>query len=983
MVLPDPPILLMSATTRPAGGRRRATRLRFWGVVWLTLLGAVASAQTSRVGGTLEGTIKDSTRAAVPEAEVRLRNTETNQTRSVASDAKGYFRLNELPVGVYEVQVQHPGFTMYRHAGVIVQVGQTVRLDVELALAGVTAEVTVTDQPPAMDPRQTMLTTTVELERIMESPVRDRNFLNFVLLAPGVASSTQTRLPLGDSGFTFGGLRTRSNNVSIDGLDNNDEFTGSSRTELSLELVREFQVVNNGLSAESGGASGGAINVVTRTGSNAFHGGGFLLLQTAPMNAKEPFTFKTREKPDLARYRLGLALGGPIVKDRTFFYAALEQEHTLSDDNPFIDPQAVTAINNFLDGEGYPRLPTRIVTNSLYTTAQEETEFSLKLNHQIDASNSLMLRYAFNNNRLPGLGFNTTALFDSSARGSSFTKDHAGVGSLVSLLGPGVVNDLRLQWATRQVVQRTDQHLGPEIDISGVATFGRPYEGNGTRKEDHYQLTDSLAIGRGAHSFKLGGSVNHVRLGSSLADGFGGVYVFSSLDNFLNSRPDSYRQAFGSQDTHFSVTSFGGFAQDHWSLSKLTFDMGLRYDFEKLPAGFHQDTDNFSPRFGVAYHPFNRWVFRGGYGIFYDRYTLAPLNRIVQKDGSQAFEQVFGPDAAEALVRQTRGAPLSQPQNGVSPSIYRADPSLEAAYSQQANVGFEYLVNPDITASANYLFVRGVHLSRTRNVNLTPPVVLTPSNAAALGFLNPSAQQLGRLVFGLDRLDPRFNDIYQYESSASSRYHGVSLALRRRFMNEFAFLASYTASRATDDASDFDEQPQDPYDLKAEQSLSRNHQGHRLVLSALFDVFEDENKGKQVESKRRTLGQKLWAQLLGRLEFAPILTFTSGRPIPVLTGEDSNHSQAYPLTSRPLGSGRNALLGPKGFVVDLRAVKYFDTGGRGKLDLEVDIFNLFNHFNVDQLNNVYGTGLDPVSSFRNRVGAQNARQIQFTLDFEF
>src|SRR5262249_3334446 len=150
-----------------------------------------------------------------------------------------------------------------------------------------------TAQPSAIDPAQTSVTTSVDTERIEELPVQSRNYLNFALLAPGVASSAEqfgrrSMGPLLDSGFTFGGLRGRSNNIVIDGLDNNDEYVGASRTELSLETVQEFQVVNGGLSAESGGASGGSINVVTRTGSNALHGDAFLFAQNGSLNARNP-----------------------------------------------------------------------------------------------------------------------------------------------------------------------------------------------------------------------------------------------------------------------------------------------------------------------------------------------------------------------------------------------------------------------------------------------------------------------------------------------------------------------------------------------------------------------------------------------------------------------------------------------------------------------------------------------------------------------
>src|SRR5262249_14599219 len=210
---------------------------------------------------------------------------------------------------------------------------------------------------------------------------------------------------------------------------------------------------------------------------------------------------------------------------------------------------------------------------------------------------------------------------------------------------------------------------------------------------------------------------------SLAADGFGAVYFFGSLADFLAGDANSYRQGFGDESTNFAVVNYGGFIQDHWSVSKrLTVDLGLRYDFERLPKGFNQDTNNFSPRIGLAYSPSSSWVLRTGFGIFYDRYVLAFLNRAVEKDGRQAFEQVADGEAAPSLCRQAAGGPWPAPLGALRPSIFQPDPRQATAYSQQANFSVERLLARNLTASANYLFVRGVKLARTRNINLLPPV---------------------------------------------------------------------------------------------------------------------------------------------------------------------------------------------------------------------------------------------------------------------
>ena len=221
-----------------------------------------AGAQGSRVAAALEGTVRDSSGAVISGAAVVVRNLSTNQARTTETDAEGFFHAVALAVGSYEVRVNQNGFAPYLQAERDLTLGQTTHLDIVLVPAGRSEEVSVNAQQQTFDPSQASIVSPVDRERIEELPVQSRNSLDFVLLAPGVLSAPSAPhvtggTPLAGSGFTFGGLRARSNTVSIDGLDNNDEYTGSGRTELSPEIVQEFQVVQNGLSAESGGASGG------------------------------------------------------------------------------------------------------------------------------------------------------------------------------------------------------------------------------------------------------------------------------------------------------------------------------------------------------------------------------------------------------------------------------------------------------------------------------------------------------------------------------------------------------------------------------------------------------------------------------------------------------------------------------------------------------------------------------------------------------
>ncbi len=259
------------------------------------------------------------------------------------------------------------------HEGLTLAIGATVKVAITLAPATVSTTVTVSAQAPALDVSRTAVATIIDPERIEELPVRSRHYLDFVLLAPGVASSQpggRSAAPsaLPDSGFSFAGLRPRSNMLTIDGLNNSDEFSGASRTELSLEIIREFQIVSNGWSAENGGAAGGAINVVTKSGANILHGDVFLFGQSGRFNRRPAFEDTPGVKPSLQRYRGGLAIGGPIIKNRTFYYAAGEYESSRGQAATDVGSGTLSAVNAVLAGGAVPNLATRRLTTGLFPT---------------------------------------------------------------------------------------------------------------------------------------------------------------------------------------------------------------------------------------------------------------------------------------------------------------------------------------------------------------------------------------------------------------------------------------------------------------------------------------------------------------------------------------------------------------------------------------------------------------------------------------
>ena len=916
---------------------------------------------------TLEGFVTDSTGLVVPGASVEARDQATNQRRSAITDASGTFRVPNLPPGAYDVLVELAGFAAYEQHDLVLSVGQIIHLNVSLSLASVNETVSVTAKPPALNSSQTSVSTVVDTERVEELPVRSRNYLEFALLAPGVTpsqpggrSSAASGLP--DSGFSFAGLRPRSNMLTIDGLNNNDEFSGASRTELSLEIVREFQVVTNGWSAENGGASGGAINVVTKSGTNTLHGDAFVFGQSGRLNARPKLEDVFGARPSLTRYRGGLAIGGPVAKDRTFYYAAAEQEYTRGEAASETGLRTPSTINEFLAAGGLPRLGTQRLTTGLFPTSLNETELSAKVTHQLNQRHSLMVRVAGTNTDESADAFNSGGLTDLSAHGSSGTRDVAFTGSWTTILGPRITNEGRGQLAARRVDRHTEDSSGPGVVIPGVVDFGRPYAGNDRHDQRYVEIGDTLAVAGRRHFFKVGLNVTRIAVTGQGLDGAGGLYTFPSLDAFLDRQPDSFRQTFGNPTLDLTATRTGVFVQDHWTpVSTLSVDVGVRFDATALPTVLRITSRQFSPRIGMAWVPRPNWVIRSGAGTFGDRIALASLEPALLLDGHRGWEQVVDGPMAASVFNANQGGAAGIPLATLAPSIYTVRPGHWDAASRQASIGVERGITPDLTASVNYLFVRGHDLPRTVNTNLPLPVV-----------------QSDRASFGSLRLDPTRNDVFELQPTASSTYHGVTVTVNRRLSHEVEWSAAYTWSHTTDTASDFNEQPQNPYALDAELAHSRYDERHRFVASALFDLpIGDEEDRKPGELP------VCWERAFSNIELAPIVTVGSGRPVNPIVGADVSGSHAFPFTDRPVGYDRNSLRLPASTTLDLRLLKFFNIRPHGKLDLVVEAFNLLNRTNVTQLNRVYGFSASPLASFGRPVDADSPRHIQFSVDFEF
>ena len=898
--------------------------------------------------------------------------------RTTTSADDGSFLFRDLASGGYTIKITAASFAQDEET-VSVAVGRTTHLSIRLSIASTQQNVNVTAAPVTFDTSQTSSVVNIDRDRVEELPIPSRNYLTFVLLSPQVAAANpalqQQGTTPGGGTFSFGGLRPGSNAIYLDGVNDNDEYAGSSRTQLSPEAISDFQIVNHGFAAQSGGGAGGSIDVQTRTGVNRIHGDAFTFVQNGALNGTPPLGLYPY-KPDESRVRAGVALGGPIQHDKTFYYVAAEQEMARGEDTNDLAPSTLARINNSI--QRYAPLAGLTLQSGFFPTTDQETELSGRIDYSLTARESIMLRYAFTNSRNVNDAFHADELTDRTARGSSFLEDNSLNGTLTSTISESLMNKFNFELAQRRAVERTSQTSGPGILIAGTALFGTPYSGNDRRFETHTEFADTFALQLHQHFIQFGGRADHVALRTRAPDGSQGLFVFGNLAALQNGNPDFFTQAFGNFDTNLGEIRFAGFVQDHWTASpSLTLDYGLRYEYNRLPSSFPQDALNFSPRFGVVWTPLKNTIIRSGFGIFYDRFELATIDRISEFDGTHASMQVLEDTDAADLYRS--GSIPSAPLAGVAPSIWKVQRGLRNPYSEVASLSVERSLPWQTTLTGEYQFVHGVHLGRTSNINLAAPVVLTAANAPTVGISSPTPQQLGSLVFTRARLNPSYDTVNQFSTSANSSCNGATVTVNRQFQDDLQIMAGYTYSKTIDDASYDSEQPRNPYAIGDERALSLMDQRHRFTLSGLWLIGPD--LGDPADAAKNANPGPLMKVLTG-LEFAPIVSITSGFHANPITGLDSNRAHIFPFATRPVGYSRNSLQTPTNIDLDLRVLKMIPIAN-GHLDVVAESFNLLNHRNVSLLNTAFGSELTPGSGFAQPIAVSTARRIQFSLDYEF
>lgn len=492
-----------------------------WALVGIVILCGWAKPAFSQAGGSaaqLNGTVRDASGGSVAKAALSLREVNTNRSYTAVSNDNGLYVIPNLPPGTYELTTEATGFAKSTHTGIVLTVGQVATIDVNVSVAQTAEKVVVTTDTPPVEPTRTEVSQVISTNQINSLPISGRLFTDFVLLTPGVTTGrTSLQSTFTESEVTrisFGGMRDFSNLVTVDGADTINSATGSQRGTPSQEAVSEFRVVNNGFGAEQGRALGGIVNIITKSGTNDLHGAVYDYLENSAMNAhnllqRGILPVSGAPVPNTLRQnQFGGTLGGPIKKDKTFFFMNYEGQRR--GEAAVQSPTLLANFNLINQAKALLGLPPE--QESTLKTQDSDRGF-FKLDHQINKDHRLSVRYnvedARNLNVLVGDTLDGGGLAASSSGHNNFLRDQSLVGSVSSQLKPTLVNTLLAQYARRHSTYPgvTGQ---PNLDLPNGVMMGHNFGIFDATYESRGQFSDSLYWVKGSHLAKFGADYNHV-----------------------------------------------------------------------------------------------------------------------------------------------------------------------------------------------------------------------------------------------------------------------------------------------------------------------------------------------------------------------------------------------------------------------------------------------------------------------------------------
>jgi Carboxypeptidase regulatory-like domain len=898
------------------------------------LLSGFSTGAAQTTTGTILGDVKDTTGARLPGVAVVVLNQGNGATREIVTDELGTFSFPGLAPGTYTIKASLSGFRELTRADVRLPINSQVNLPLTLEVGGLTESITVSEQAPLVDTTEQTVRTLVDTKQIADLPLKSRDFLDLTLLAPGVVSDQASASQGQTDSISFGGMSENYKSVWLEGVDFNDEVTGggsalSSATRIALaqEAVQEFQVMANSYSAEFGRSASGAINIVTKSGSNAVHGSGFYFRRDDAFD--EPNYFAVTVPPfKIEQY--GATVGGPVSKNRLFYFASWERR--ANNRNVFVNiPVSLRAYVESLGYDTTTDVPVQTDEHNLFGKGT----FLWNQNHTLTGT------YMYDHRDL-----SNQQVGGDSARDHGYDDRRRAwfvVGNLTSIFGTRTVNEFRASFS-HQALDRTlpaGTTGQPEIRFPTVQ-FGEASNVPQGRTQDNYILTNATSmhfVKGGTHDVRFGFEANIVPTTSTINQSFNGLFEFLRDQPVIagddSTLPFRFTQGIELRGKlaalNRDVDIYSTFFNDQWQpAGGLTVNLGIRYDFQFWRADLNgddvpsdipieefwirhatgdllgrnykpvpNDRDNIAPRVGVTWDPMGdaKTVVRGGYGLYYDQINTTTLRGVVAGYPGFITSQIANDSRSGLRIPNSffPNLPTFPLPESVGTSFRIASPDAESPYTHQMTVGGTRQLGSAYAASIDYVYMRGEHFPITLNVNARQADGTFPLAASGVRLL-------------------------LYEDAAPMRIHQAQFRLQRRFADRLGFLIGYTIGSAKTIADNGT--PSDKYNLMADWGPTANDVRHRFVSNVIYEM---------------PFG----------IRVGGIVTANSAPPYNITTGVDANRDGDN--NDRPAGVEFNAGRGDSYFTTDLRVSKSFAIGS-ARAEILWEMFNVFNAVNFNNYN---------------------------------
>ena len=855
---------------------------------------APAPAQTA--DAVVEIDVVDETGAALPGVSVELKRVETGFLRTSVTSAKGSARFPAVPPAAgYVARVALQGFEPVEQP-VTLRIGQTAKLRVTLRARAIAESVTVVAEAPLVDVYKIDSSTNIIPEQIKALPVANREFEKLAFIAPGVQRERgEFRFVTGGPVIGSGGNASQST-ILVDGVDYTDPALGLAKTRVSQDAISEFRVVNSRFDAEVGGSAGGALTVLTKTGTNELKGSLFAFYRNEALRAKG--ALEQDSEVDFSRGQYGLSLGGPIAKDRTHFFLSAE----------YVDETRPTLFR--------PQGAFVSLAEDLEVPTDQILAFG-SVTHSLTDSQSLLVKadyetYTQENFRVGGV--QSVDYGQELQRDNyNFTAGHTWVA------GATTTNELRAQFGHRKYFEPTNSDAVADWFSSGVTLkTGGNILGDLLGEGDQFEIRDTLYLhlsGKsGTHDVKVGAGWQHVKDRSIIDTYATGLFLWA-FDN--KSFPIAYGYGVGSSDVTVTTDRIAAFVQDDWRpMSNLTVSLGLRYDLDTngnntgfthalIPEPRERDTNNFQPRLGLSWdvRSDGQFVARAGWGLFVGRNLLVPSFTELQQNG----------ETGRKLYTRVNGLLYGLPAFALDPNnptttglplpidITLLDDTLVAPEASQFSAG----LTSKLWQTGLFLDVEGVWVKGKKE--------LIVHDVNWNGNANPT------------RPMKQYNQVNVYSNDGESEYKALTFSLNGNLKGGHLLMGSVTFASKHNRSDDFSPEfptgyPSDPADLEAEYGRGRSAERMRFVVSGVFRLP--------------------WTMTL-----APIFNYGTGQPWTRRYGYDYNGDGK--TGDRMPGVDRFGVDGPVYRSFDLRLTKSFALGSAGNLELIVEGFNLFNSTNYD------------------------------------